>query len=131
LAASGTRVLVLTTFDLDEYVYKALRVGASGFLLKDVGPRELAPCDPSRCGRRSADCTLGHEAADRGVRGPAEPVRTTRRRRGAHRARVKADRDDAPLPVWKCDRMLAMRVVHLPIERPHWVTEDGLDLLRP
>jgi DNA-binding NarL/FixJ family response regulator len=34
-------VLVLTTFDLDEYVYKALRVGASGFLLKDVGPREL------------------------------------------------------------------------------------------
>jgi DNA-binding NarL/FixJ family response regulator len=38
---ASTRVLVLTTFDLDEYVYKALRVGASGFLLKDVGPREL------------------------------------------------------------------------------------------
>jgi DNA-binding NarL/FixJ family response regulator len=38
---TGTRVLVLTTFDLDEYVYKALRVGASGFLLKDAGPREL------------------------------------------------------------------------------------------
>jgi DNA-binding NarL/FixJ family response regulator len=38
---AGTRVLVLTTFDLDEYVYKALRVGASGFLLKDAGPREL------------------------------------------------------------------------------------------
>jgi DNA-binding NarL/FixJ family response regulator len=37
----GTRVLVLTTFDLDEYVYAALRAGASGFLLKDVGPREL------------------------------------------------------------------------------------------
>jgi DNA-binding NarL/FixJ family response regulator len=37
----STRVLVLTTFDLDEYVYKALRVGASGFLLKDVGPGEL------------------------------------------------------------------------------------------
>jgi DNA-binding NarL/FixJ family response regulator len=36
-----TRVLVLTTFDLDEYVYKALRAGASGFLLKDIRPREL------------------------------------------------------------------------------------------
>jgi DNA-binding NarL/FixJ family response regulator len=36
-----TRVLVLTTFDLDEYVYSALRVGASGFLLKDARPREL------------------------------------------------------------------------------------------
>jgi DNA-binding NarL/FixJ family response regulator len=34
-------VLVLTTFDLDEYVYAALRAGASGFLLKDAGPREL------------------------------------------------------------------------------------------
>jgi DNA-binding NarL/FixJ family response regulator len=38
---SGTRVLVLTTFELDEYVYAALRAGASGFLLKDAGPSEL------------------------------------------------------------------------------------------
>jgi DNA-binding NarL/FixJ family response regulator len=36
-----TRVLVLTTFDLDEYVYEALRSGASGFLLKDTMPDEL------------------------------------------------------------------------------------------
>jgi DNA-binding NarL/FixJ family response regulator len=38
---ADTRVLVLTTFDLDEYVYAALRVGASAFLLKDAGPHEL------------------------------------------------------------------------------------------
>ena len=43
LVESGvpTKVLVLTTFDLDEYVYEALRAGASGFLLKDIDPPEL------------------------------------------------------------------------------------------
>jgi DNA-binding NarL/FixJ family response regulator len=41
-AAARARVLVLTTFDLDEYVYDAVRAGASGFLLKDVPPSDLA-----------------------------------------------------------------------------------------
>jgi DNA-binding NarL/FixJ family response regulator len=40
-AGDGTRVLILTTFDLDEYAFSALRAGASGFLLKDVPPAEL------------------------------------------------------------------------------------------
>jgi DNA-binding NarL/FixJ family response regulator len=40
-AGAATRVLILTTFDLDEYAFSALRAGASGFLLKDVPPGEL------------------------------------------------------------------------------------------
>ena len=45
-AGSDARIIILTTFDLDEYVYAALRAGASGFLLKDSPPAD--------CCRRSA-----------------------------------------------------------------------------
>lgn len=40
-ALAATRVVVLTTFDLDEYVFEAVRIGASGFLVKDTEPTEL------------------------------------------------------------------------------------------
>jgi DNA-binding NarL/FixJ family response regulator len=40
-ALAGTRVVILTTFELDEYVFEALRTGASGFLVKDTEPVEL------------------------------------------------------------------------------------------
>jgi DNA-binding NarL/FixJ family response regulator len=40
-ATAATKVLILTTFDLDDYVYRALHAGASGFLLKDTAPEEL------------------------------------------------------------------------------------------
>jgi DNA-binding NarL/FixJ family response regulator len=40
-ALSGTRVIVVTTFEIDRYVFEALRAGASGFVLKDTAPAEL------------------------------------------------------------------------------------------
>src|ERR671938_2053803 len=64
LAADDTaRILILTTFDLDEYVYEALRAGASGFVLKDDPPEQLiaavrtvagggAPLPPAAAPRR-------------------------------------------------------------------------------
>ena len=53
-----TKVVMLTTFDMDEYVYDALRAGASGFLLKDVPPEQPHRRHPrgrrtaTRCSRR-------------------------------------------------------------------------------
>jgi DNA-binding NarL/FixJ family response regulator len=41
IASDRTKVLILTTFDLDDYVYDSLAAGASGFLLKDAGPEQL------------------------------------------------------------------------------------------
>jgi DNA-binding NarL/FixJ family response regulator len=46
--STESKVLVLTTFDLDEYVFSALRYGASGFLLKDVPPVEIGLVRPGR-----------------------------------------------------------------------------------
>ena len=42
-ADQAAKILILTTFDLDEYVYEALRAGASGFVLKDDPPEQLPP----------------------------------------------------------------------------------------
>jgi DNA-binding NarL/FixJ family response regulator len=75
-AGSRARIVILTTFDLDEYVYDALRAGASGFLLKDVQPAQLvdairvvaageallAPTVTRRLLDRFADALPGEEA---------------------------------------------------------------------
>ena len=47
-ALEGVRVVILTTFDLDEYVFEAVRIGASGFLVKDTEPAELLARHPRR-----------------------------------------------------------------------------------
>ena len=70
-SGSGTRILVLTTFDLDEYVYGAIRAGASGFLLKDVRPGELV--DAIRV-VASGNALLGPTAVERLLRRFSVPV---------------------------------------------------------
>ena len=66
---SPPAVLVLTTFDDDEYVFGALRAGAAGFLLKDVGPDVLVAADTHRRRRRRPRRPVGHAPAGRAVGG--------------------------------------------------------------
>ncbi len=94
IVATGnrSRVLVLTTFDVDEYAHKALRAGASGFLLKDALPDELlagiravaagdAVVAPALT-RRLLDAFADHLPRDPGADGPDGPLhRLTERER--------------------------------------------------
>ena len=82
--AAPVKVLVVTTFNLDEYVYEALRAGASGFLLKDAPPAQLLHGIRTVAGGRRAAGARGDPAARRPVRG-ADPAR-----RG-HAGRRRAD----------------------------------------
>ena len=73
-----TKVLVLTTFDLDEYVFEALRAGASGFLLKDAPAEELAAAVRVVAAGESLLAPGCDPAGDRRVRTPARaPVDVT------------------------------------------------------
>ena len=66
--ASPARVLMLTTFNQEAYVYDALRAGASGFLLKSAPPRELAGAIRTVAGGRRAARPGDHPGDDRGLR---------------------------------------------------------------
>ncbi len=82
-AGAHTRVLIITTFDLDEYAYDGLRAGASGFLVKDAQPEELlagiravaagdAVVAPSLT-RRLLDTYIHHLPASPGAPAPDDP----------------------------------------------------------
>jgi DNA-binding NarL/FixJ family response regulator len=82
-APTPPKVLILTTFDLDDYVYEALRAGASGFLLKSAPPRELA--DAIRA-VASGDALLAPEITRRLIEDyVARPRRTHRPNAGFER----------------------------------------------
>jgi DNA-binding NarL/FixJ family response regulator len=84
-ASPTTRVIVLTTFDLDEYAFGALKAGASGFLLKDVRPDDLVTAIHSvasgdaaispRITRRMLDLFVGHlDNVENVIAAPAAPT---------------------------------------------------------
>ena len=70
-ALASVRVVILTTFELDEYVFEALRAGASGFLVKDTEPADLMRGGARGRRRRRAAVAERDPPADRGVRRPA------------------------------------------------------------
>lgn len=97
---AGVKVLILTIFESDEYVYEALRAGASGFLVKDTEPEGAAARDPSGRSRRCAAVTRCHPPADRRHRGArAIPRQPPPRVVGADRTRAGDDGAGRPRPV--------------------------------
>ncbi|MFE6050697.1 response regulator [Kitasatospora sp. NPDC056446] len=106
-AEGGVRVLILTTFDLDEYIYGALRAGASGFLLKSTPPEDLlaairvvaageallAPSVTRRLIREFAARPTGPGAGPGGAPGRADQERDPGREsdRESDRERVRAE----------------------------------------
>ena len=84
---------MLTTFDVDEYVYAAIRAGASGFLLKDVRPADLVDAIRLVAGGNALLGPTVTAAAARAIRRHASPARRARcRDRRADRARARDPR---------------------------------------
>ena len=72
-ADSAARILILTTFDLDEYVFEALWAGASGFVLKDDSPEQLIAAIRTVAAGDGPSFTHSHETRDPEVRPKATP----------------------------------------------------------
>ena len=124
LAQAGehpVRVLMLTTFDLNEYVYEALRAGASGFLLKDVPPEQLAAGIRVVAQGEALLAPSDHPPADQGVRGRLpHPAHAAEGPGRADRARAGSVPLRRARPVERRDRRRADRL-----------RDDGEDPRRP
>ena len=96
-AQPATRVLILTTFGLDGYVYDALRAGASGFMLKDARPRKSPP--PSASSPAARRCSPRPSPAPSSRSSPATTRHSTPtdpRRRGTDTTRTRGPRPPRP-----------------------------------
>ena len=100
---SGARILILTTFDLDEYVYEALRAGASGFVLKDDPPEQLlAAIRTVAAGDALLSPTVTKRVIEQFTRLP-RPTPPERARR-SQRPRAGRPAPDRPRPLERRDR---------------------------
>ena len=102
---SRSRVLILTTFDLDEYVFAALRAGASGFMLKDRPPEELlAAIRVIAAGEALLAPNVTRRLIEQFIRQP-DPLRAPPERpRAADRPRARGAGADRGRPVQHRDR---------------------------
>ena len=108
LAADGTaRVLILTTFGLDDYVYEALRAGASGFVLKDDPPEQLVAAVRTVA---AGDALLSPAVTRQVIRQftSLRPARAARRGRAADRPRARGVPADHRGAVQRGDRATAV-----------------------
>jgi chemotaxis response regulator CheB len=95
VSRTDARVVILTTFDRDDYLFESLRAGASGFLLKNAPGRRPSPGDGrlgTAGGRRRPGGARGARPPGRHRREPARDDRRAHRRRRRHRGRRTADR---------------------------------------
>jgi DNA-binding NarL/FixJ family response regulator len=121
MIGEGTRIVMLTTFDMDQYVYDALRAGASGFLLKDAQPELLVLGHPLGACRRIAARAERHPADDRIF--PAAGAGLADhggQARAPHTPRVRDPEAPRSRPHQHRDRTRALRV-----------RDDGEDARRP
>ena len=106
-----TKVVMLTTFDMDEYVYEALRAGASGFLLKDVPPEQLVEgIRAVGSGEALLAPSITRRVIEEFVRRPPESARTPPAELAELTEReLEVLRQVAPRPIERRDRKGALR----------------------
>ena len=109
-AAPGVRVLILTTFEQDDYVFGALRAGASGFLLKRTRPEELIAAVHTVAGGDSLlSPSVTRRVIDRMAQQPAPDLTGQPQAGGTHAARARGARADCARALQPGDRRTARR----------------------